>query len=166
MDKEPPNAAKVREFLGRGAGSNLPSESDRRADDDADPEAGPSVVHDESIPPTPASKDYDHPSTLVADSHAEGEGREPAAHPEVEGIEGPATTTVAVSEEEQDGTAVLTEDGAPAVPVPDTEGHDPALQPNESVSGLSTDESKMDEISLGGESVKGDAAAEEEIDLS
>lgn len=93
-----------------------------------------------SLPPTPAAKDTPRPQ--LPEQPMQVEGIEPAPHPETKDVEGPVTTTVAVSAEEA------------------------TLPTSESNGGLSTtSEDKLDEISLDGESGRGDEA-EEDIDLS
>ena len=93
-----------------------------------------------SLPPTPAAKDVPMPN--VDEPTSQPEGIEPAPHPQVDDVEGPVTTTIAAPAEETSMTASDSQGGL----------------------GISGDDN-MDEISLGGGSVKGDGD-HEEVDLS
>ena len=159
MDKEPPNAAQLRKSIGRKSIPSTPN--------DVAIHQGSLGPRDESIPPTPATKDdYVPPPPPPQKEEESAKGKEAETHPDVPEIEGPITTTIAVPEGENEENAIKDQTPAATVEV-QSEGTTAAvdgLHTSESASGLSVGEDKMDEISLGGESVREDA--EEEIDLS
>lgn len=155
LDREPPNAASVRDSIHRRSVAATTPTTATSLPPTLDASEAPEVTSDGaaavptlstgdteaggiSLPPTPAPKDTPAPSQENFSSQPEG--IEPAPHPQVDDVEGPITTTVAVPadesiEESQDGLAT------------------------------SASEDKMDEISLGGGSVRGDAD-QEDVDLS
>lgn len=155
MDKEPPNAAQLRKSIGRKSIPSTPNDS----------AVGP---RDESIPPTPATKDdsVPPPPPQKEEDPVKQTGeeiKEAETHPNEPEVEGPNTTTIAIEEGANEEDAIEHPTPATAVEV-QSEGVVDGLTASESAGGLSASEDKMDEISLGGESVRGDA--EEEIDLS
>jgi hypothetical protein len=156
MDKEPPNAAQLRKSIARKSIPSTPN----------DVAVGP---RDESVPPTPATKDDNvpppPPPQKEEDPIKHTTEDEPESHPSVPEVEGPITTTIALPEGEENEKSIIPDPKTPVAAVEvQAEGTADILHTSESAGGLSTGEDKMDEISLGGESVRGDA--EEEIDLS
>jgi hypothetical protein len=151
IDREPPNSASVRDLISRKSTSATTPQS---ASFPPTIDASQAVVPEGSVavpteshggdgniptPPTPAAKDA--PTPEAEETPSQPEGIEPEAHPKIDDVEGPVTTTVAVP---ADGTAMAATD---------------------SQGGRSTTDDHLEEISLGGRSVKGDGE-EEEVDLS
>lgn len=94
LDKEPPNAKSIRDMMNRrpsaAARQSSAGEAQRVTSE------GVAVVptestHEDAPPPPPASKD----SPPISNTEAQAVGIEPEPHPQVEGVEGPITTTIA-----------------------------------------------------------------------
>lgn len=167
IDKEPPNAQQIRSMLG---GEAPPPN-----------EGGSGSGSGSQLPPPPASKD-ELPAgghEVAEPEHTQGEGREADPHPSVPDVEGPVTTTVALPSgrdvpEEQDGAT-----DEPPVPLDeadqttiDTGAAEDAAQDTHdtrdtqlSSGARGAGYENMDDISLGGESARGDDA-NSEVDLS
>ncbi|UZJ53298.1 hypothetical protein CBS101457_002618 [Exobasidium rhododendri] len=156
LDKEPPNSASVRDFMHRRSTTANTPQSATSFPPTIDAARAPATTSEGavevptlstgggseeglSLPPTPAAKDDVLP--IFGQSSTQEERIEPAPHPEVEDIEGPITSTVAVGDAEAPVTA------------------------SDSQGAIGTPDERMDEISLGGGSVK-DYGDEEEVDLS
>jgi hypothetical protein len=149
LDREPPNASSVKEAIRRrsmAAGTSVDANGSapQLAADGAMPVPTNSTSAS-SLPPTPAAKDVPMPQIMEESNSQQGTNIEPAPHPQVDDVEGPVTTTIALPADDDD------------------EGPTGITEPYGSLPTQSED--NLEEISLGGGSQRDDGE-EEEIDLS
>lgn len=93
LDKEPPNAKAVRDMMTRRP-SAAARQSSAGNEQRVTPEGAavvPTESTNEDAPPPPASKD----SPPVSHTETRQGEIEPEPHPQVDGVEGPITTTIA-----------------------------------------------------------------------